>query len=114
MVRNKISFALPLKFGELVLSKAHKYDTRWIRLTGPEILNFKIKDLLGDIHLVFEGKAGNKRLWIVTHQEEYEQIKLKYRDDLVIHVRQIYRSLGDLEVVQSILVPAAMLGAQVV
>lgn len=110
--RQKISFSLPLVFGEAIVSKVHKYDTQWVRLTGQELAEIKIKDLIGDVHFVLEGKTNDKRLWIVTHDDEYQQIRAKYPKDLVMHVGQIYKTFVDPGIVESLLLPIGILEAK--
>lgn len=116
--RPTISFNLPFIFGEKVsVSKAHQYNTKWGKITGAELAEMKLKDFLKDgYRFVLEGKIGPHKLWIATHDEDYQQIRMKYKNDLVVHPMQfinLFRG-GPRELeIENILVPAALLGATV-
>lgn len=89
----RVKFDQKLIFGDsspLKLNKAHQYNQEWERLSFEQFLKIKMEDIFGGLRLVAECKVLNKVCRVTTHQQDYDAIRQKYPDDLVVDLRQIF------------------------
>lgn len=114
-----IEFNLPLSFGEKVqATKAWTYNQKWEAVTKEALMKMSLGQLaMGEGRFVIECLVEGKPCRVVTHDEDYQQIRAKYPGELCIHVRQVYEIFAETMFEQNtlprLLLPLGILNARV-
>lgn len=116
-----VDFTIPLEFGmkrEMAVNKAFTYDVRWKAINREQFLDLKVRDLVDTKgRFVIEGRVNGQVFRIVSNDDDYTQVRLKYPKDLAIHlsqIAQIFAKTSDIETeLPRILLPLSVLGAKV-
>ncbi len=120
--KTPINFTIPLVFGEkhqCQIEKVFKYNQRWEVLTKAELLDLKISDLFNvNGRFCIEGKLNDGQVFrVVSFDEDYQQVRFKFPNDLAIHLSQLYKIFQktcDIETaLPRILLPLGILNASI-
>jgi hypothetical protein len=87
-----IEFNLPLRFGDKAEARrAWSYTTKWEALTKDDLMRMTIGSFaLGEGRFIVELLIEGQPCRITTNDEDYQQIRAKYPQDICIHARQVY------------------------
>lgn len=115
---NKLSFNLPMEFGDLELKKVTRFKEKWQAISLTDFLKLPIGMLFDpDFRLVVEMVVREKTCRVVNHQEDFDAIKTKFPEDLTLHLEQLYNSLKTVtnlaDQMPTIFMATGILGAEV-
>lgn len=117
---SKISFNIKPEFGAAKDFKAFYYNTQWEPVTFEKALKYQLKDLLNPktpFRFMAEFTIYNRPCVVASFKEDYNQLRAKYPDRIVIHLEQIinlWKQHKDNQDLPRVLMAAGILDATVV
>lgn len=115
---SKISFNITPEFGKGF--KAYTYSTKWEPLTFERAIQYQLKDFLepkNTFRFIAEFLIYNQPCVVASFQEDYNHLKTKYPDKIVIYLEQIinlWKQHKDNQDLPRVLMAAGLLNATVI